>query len=145
VQGRERAQDVTAEISDEDFQSYSEIAYHIEPTRTSSHVIEISLNVFEDEPCNAHMDWGEFVCDCLMTTVARNRLLEVHDRLLTDEERAEFKEAKTNEWNSFVSNHVVEAVRAHGIDPQRIVGSRWILTWKPCDLADVPNNSQAVA
>ena len=34
---------------------------------------------------------------------------------------------------SFVENNVVELALRSGVDPNRIIGSRWVLTWKAVD------------
>ena len=60
------------------------------------------------------------------------------ERKLSGEERALFRKAKAKEWNSFVDNKVVEIASRAGIDPSRIIGSRWVLTWKVSEGEKVP-------
>jgi hypothetical protein len=71
--------------------------------------------------------------EALLTSQAKRMKVEVRERLLTDEEKQEFREAKKREWMSFVENNVVELAQRSGIDPNRIIGSRWVLTWKAVD------------
>ena len=71
--------------------------------------------------------------EALLTSQAKRMKVEVRERLLTDEEKQEFREAKKGEWMSFVENIVVELALRSGVDPSRIIGSRWVLTWKNVD------------
>ena len=71
--------------------------------------------------------------EALLTSQAKRMKVEVRERLLTDEEKLELREAKKGEWMSFVENNVVELALRSGVDPSRIIGSRWVLTWKAVD------------
>ena len=44
-----------------------------------------------------------------------------------------FREAKQDEWASFIENNVVELALRGQVDPKRVIGSRWVLTWKKLD------------
>lgn len=61
---------------------------------------------------------------------------------MTEHEKTLFRAAKIKEWNSFVENSVVELCSSHGIDPRRVIGSRWVLTWKHVD-GQVERNAKA--
>ena len=50
---------------------------------------------------------------------------------MTEKEHEEFKEAKGKEINSYMEHMAVDICEKHGIDPERVLGMRWILTWKP--------------
>ena len=70
---------------------------------------------------------------CLNASVARKRNIEVREKQLTSEEREMFRHAKKSEWSQWISNDVVELIFRRGIDPKRVISSRWVLTWKPVD------------
>ena len=63
-------------------------------------------------------------------SMARKRAVEVSERRLTSEEKEMFRAAKSAEWSQWVSNDVVELISRYGVDPKRIIASRWVLTWK---------------
>ena len=42
----------------------------------------------------------------------------------------EFKQAKRKEIDSYMEHVAVDICKKQGIDPQRVLGMRWILTWK---------------
>ena len=70
---------------------------------------------------------------CLSAAAAKKRRVEVSERSLDASEKAMFREAKRAEWSQWVSNEVVELLSRRGIDPRRIISSRWVLTWKRVD------------
>ena len=45
------------------------------------------------------------------------------------------------------SNDVVELISRHGVDPKRVIASRWVLTWKqgPGEVHSGPGGSKAKA
>ena len=57
------------------------------------------------------------------------------------EDTEKFRHAMSKEWQSWLENKVTTIVKARGIDRSRIIGSRWVLTWKTS--AD-PDNKQVV-
>ena len=63
-------------------------------------------------------------------SMARKRAVEVSERRLNPEEKEMFRVAKAAEWSQWVNNDVVELISRYGIDPKRIIASRWVLTWK---------------
>ena len=70
---------------------------------------------------------------CWSAAASQKRRFEVVERSLTPEEKTMFREAKHAEWSQWVSNDVVELISRRGIDPKRIISSRWVLTWKAVD------------
>ena len=75
---------------------------------------------------------------CLNAAMLRNRQAEVNERYLQPDEREMFRAAKKTEWSQWRSNDVVELISRHGIDPHRIISSRWVLTWKRVE--ETPNS-----
>ena len=63
---------------------------------------------------------------CLSAAAAKKRRVEVSERSLDASEKAMFREAKRAEWAQWVSNDVVELLSRRGIDPRRIISSRWV-------------------
>ena len=83
----------------------------------------------------------------LNASMARKRAVEVTERHLTSEEKEMFRVAKAAEWSQWVNNDVVELISRYGVDPKRIIASRWVLTWKsvPGEVHAGPNGSKAKA
>ena len=67
---------------------------------------------------------------CWSAAAVQKRKAEVSERTLNEEEKAMFREAKKAEWSQWISNDVVELISRKGIDPRRVISSRWVLTWK---------------
>ena len=55
-----------------------------------------------------------------------------------------FRFSKKAEWSQWVSNDVVQLLSRHGIDPNRTISSRWVLTCKSAsDVPDGPRKPKA--
>ncbi|OLP90011.1 Retrovirus-related Pol polyprotein from transposon TNT 1-94 [Symbiodinium microadriaticum] len=67
---------------------------------------------------------------CFDATAVHKRKAEINERYLTASEKQMFREAKRAEWSQWVANEVVELLSRRGVDPQRVISSRWVLTWK---------------
>ena len=83
----------------------------------------------------------------LNASMARRRAVEVSERRLTAEEKEMFRVAKAAEWSQWVNNDVVELISRYGVDPKRIIASRWVLTWKsvPGEVHAGPGGTKAKA
>ena len=77
---------------------------------------------------------------CYSAVAAQKRRVEVVERYLDAGEKEMFRQAKKAEWSQWVSNDVVELLSRRGIDPKRIISSRWVLTWKNVD--DQPDGAK---
>ena len=77
---------------------------------------------------------------CFNAAAAQKRKAEVSERHLTSTEKEMFRQAKRAEWSQWISNDVVELLSRRGIDPKRVISSRWILTWK--NVGDQPNGEK---
>lgn len=66
--------------------------------------------------------------DVGLSTQTRNAEAEVVFR--TDQEKLEFKQAKPKEIESYIENMAIEIDKRKSIYESRILGMRWILTWK---------------
>ena len=68
---------------------------------------------------------------------AQKRRVELSFKKLTSEEKGRFRRAMQKEWQSWLENKAPE-----GYPKSRIIGSRWVLTWKkssdPDDKTQVP-------
>ena len=59
---------------------------------------------------------------------------EVQFRSLKDEDKMDFLRAMKSELGSYLEHEAVEIARKHGVPEERILGMRWVLTWKSvCD------------
>ena len=76
----------------------------------------------------------------------KRRQVEVHERHLSPEERAQFREAKMKEVRSFISAQCFEMVPKHlQPPPSSGVGMRWVLTWKDAGDVNDPKKRKAKA
>ena len=111
------------------------------------HSIGLSFNVgieeLQDEMSVVHIV-REMAFNASM---ARRRAIEVTERRLNSEEREMFRTAKRAEWSQWLSNDVVELISRFGVDPRRIIESRWVLTWKsvPGEVYSGPGGTKAKA
>ena len=64
---------------------------------------------------------------------ARKARVEVSERHLLPEEQLLFREAKSQEWKSWISNRVVQLVDGSNINAKRVIRSRWVLSYKKTD------------
>ena len=55
---------------------------------------------------------------------------EVHFRRLCDEDKLDFLKAMQCELGSYLEHEAVEIARRHNVPKERIMGMRWVLTWK---------------
>jgi hypothetical protein len=55
---------------------------------------------------------------------------EVRFDKLTEEEQVKFTEAKHKEIDSFLKNEAIRICSMHGVERERVMQMRWILTWK---------------
>ena len=55
---------------------------------------------------------------------------EVNIRKLNESDQQEFEQAMKKELDSFMSNDAVRVCEAAGIPRERVLGMRWIYTWK---------------
>ena len=69
-------------------------------------------------------------CAAVQTGHAQKRRVEVAFRKLDPGDQERFRQAMTKEWNSWLENKVTTIVKAKGVDRSRIIGCRWVLTWK---------------
>ena len=67
---------------------------------------------------------------CWVVNSDAKRGAEVVFRNLSEEEKTQFKQAKRKEIDSYIENMAIEIAKSQGIDESRILGMRWILTWK---------------
>ena len=75
---------------------------------------------------------------CLSATAMKKRGAEVVEKYLDPEEKEMFRVAKKAEWSQWIGNEVVDLLSRKGIDPRRVISSRWVLTWKRIE--DTPNS-----
>ena len=55
---------------------------------------------------------------------------EVHFRTLEDTDKLEFLKAMRGELGSYLEHEAVAIARRHNVPTERILGMRWVLTWK---------------
>ena len=67
---------------------------------------------------------------CWMVNAKTKRSAEVNIRDMNEEEQKQMRQAKEKEVNSYMEHAAVEIAHKQGIDPSRVLGMRWILTWK---------------
>eukprot|EP00435_Cladocopium_sp_Y103_P067582 s130_g30.t1 len=73
----------------------------------------------------------------LIANAAKKTHTEVTYKNLNTEEKAMFDVAKKKELKCWLDTNTVRSIMKSKVHPSRILGSRWILTWKVCN--DSPN------
>ena len=92
---------------------------------------EISLDVFECEVQDEMSLWQVLEeCATVSTKPGQKRRVEVNFRKLGVDDQQRFRQAMKKEWQSWLENKVTTIVKGKGIPRARIIGSRWVLTWK---------------
>ena len=67
---------------------------------------------------------------CWLVNNKVKRSAEVNIKDMDESEIRQMNEAKGKEVNSYMEHAAVEIASKCGVDPERIMGMRWILTWK---------------
>ena len=101
-------------------------------------VVEMAFNV---SPRDVHCSKGVWVVN-----QKAKKNVEVQLRKLSQAERGEFEQAMKAETQSFMSTAAVRICEAAGIPPERIMGMRFVYTWKTiCDNDGVATGRKAKA
>ena len=93
-------------------------------------VCEIILNV---APRDVHAKRRNGVTDWILNQKPKKNA-EVRMRKLGPEDQAAFKVAMKKELDSFLEREAVSIASRAGIDQQKLLNMRWVLTWKPGDV-----------
>ncbi|CAE7253172.1 RE1 [Symbiodinium sp. CCMP2592] len=93
---------------------------------------EVAFDVFDlDLDPEGPGLWGALEeCATVASRPGQKRRVEVSFRRLNPGDREKFKGAMKKEWQSWLENKVTTVVKNKGIPKSRIIGSRWVLTWK---------------
>ena len=93
---------------------------------------EVALDVFGVDVTSDDMCLWEVLDQCMVAASrpAQKRRVEVSFRRLSDSDKQLFRTAMKKEWQSWLENKVTTIVKGRGIDRSRVIGSRWVLTWK---------------
>lgn len=87
---------------------------------------EISLSI---GPRDVHFDKHGQASPWVVNSKAKKGA-EVVFRTLSDEDKERFRGAKQKELDSYLQSMAVDVAKRQGVDPHRVLGMRWILTWK---------------
>ena len=89
--------------------------------------VEISIDI-----PNSKRGLKRFIEDPVAFVVSqmKRNTVEVRERTLTDEELAQFKQAKDKEVRSYIQSHCFKVLPLAQQDKFDSVGMRWVLTWK---------------
>ena len=95
-------------------------------------VLEVSFNVTSEDITADPLCLWHVLDECLQITTSKAKLrrVEVSYRKLNPTDQGLFKQAMQKEWQSWVDNRVTSLCKSRGIDPDRIIKARWVLTWK---------------
>ena len=93
---------------------------------------ELAFDVFDVDLDSNGLGLWSALEECVAVTAkpGQKRRVEVSFRKLGPEDRAKFRSAMKKEWQSWLENKVTTVVKSRGIPKSRIIGSRWVLTWK---------------
>ena len=103
----------------------TECAFWSQPTAAVE--IEVSLPTTRASSERAVADFPAF----FVGNLKRRSAVEIHEKHLTEEEKAQFRQAKTVEVNNFIASKAFESLPDH-LKPSKdqAIRMRWILTWK---------------
>lgn len=93
---------------------------------SSEDVLEICMTV---APRDIHVKRRNGVAEWVLNQKPK-RNAEVKMRQLNEEDKVEMKNAMKAEVNSFLEKEAIEIASREGIDPRRLLGMRWVLTYK---------------
>ena len=115
---------ITAEAKQQKV-SEEEKTFFAEPDNRKAIEIEIDMP-------SSKRSWKRYFHnpEAFVTSQVRKRGLEVHERQLTEAEAIEFKQAKSKEVKNFIASECFKKAQEAFPDESRIVGMRWLLTWK---------------
>ena len=93
---------------------------------------EVAFDIYPEDVQDAVSCLWTVLEECaeVRSKPAQRRRVEVSFRKLSAEDQVRFRQAMSKEWQSWLENRVTTIVKARGIDRARIIGSRWVLTWK---------------
>ena len=86
--------------------------------------------------------WKKFAAnpEAYVCSMMKRKQIEVNEKKLSKEDVMAFMQAKQKEVRNFVASECFEVARKH-VDEQKVVGMRWLLSWK----FDDHNNKKAKA
>eukprot|EP00435_Cladocopium_sp_Y103_P033243 s2689_g8.t1 len=83
---------------------------------------------------------------CQVAAASQRARSEVQVKTLTPEERKLFDVAKDNELSCWISTNSLKPIMRQKLNPDQILRSRWVLTWKDCEAnGDKPAHRRAKA
>ena len=101
-------------------------AYFCEALENHQEVFEIAMDI---QPRDVHQTKQGGQSHWVFNEKPKKRA-EVQFRSLRDDEKLEFMKAMQSELGSYLEHEAVEIARRHNVSPQRILGMRWVLSWK---------------
>ena len=90
-------------------------------------VVEIILTV---APRDVHLKKRNGVSEWILNQKPKKNA-EVHMKQLNEQDRLEMKTAMRGEVDSFLERDAIEIASRAGVDPQKLLTMRWVLTFKP--------------
>lgn len=90
-------------------------------------VLEIQMTV---APRDVHCQRRNGVAEWVLNQKPKKNA-EVNFKKLNDEEKQEMLGAMKGEVSSFLEREAIDVASRHGIDPNKLLSMRWVLTYKP--------------
>ena len=90
-------------------------------------VIEIVMSV---APRDVHCKQRNGVSEWVLNQKPKKGA-EVSFKKLSEVDQVEMKQAMRTEVNSFLEKEAIDIASRHGVDPQKLLSMRWVLTYKP--------------
>ena len=72
-------------------------------------------------------------------------MMMFNGRKMTDEDRKQLRRAKEAELQSWLDHKVFDVVNKKVADKDRVMGARWVLTWKSTGKAKAPSCAHMTA
>ena len=101
-------------------------AYFSKALQNQESVFEITMDV---QPRDVHKIKTGGHHTWVMNEKPKKRA-EVQFRTLSDEDKLDFLQAMKGELGSYLEHEAVAIARRHNVPSERILGMRWVLTWK---------------
>ena len=111
-------------------------------TQRAEQVFEVSMDVLATDITSDPLCLWEVLDECFeVTPKAKQRKVEVSFRNLSPHEKKLFEGAMQKTWNSWIENRVTSLCKSKGVSTDRIIGARWVLTWKKSSDPDDRNKT----
>ena len=102
------------------------LAYFVKAVEERSEVFEIALDIQPRDVHKVKTPGGNY----WVINEKPKKRAEVGFRSLDESDKLDFLRAMKSELGSYLEHEAVEIAKRHNVPPERILGMKWVLTWK---------------